>query len=30
MKVALNIDPAAKAWVKEWLARRFEVKFDKK
>src|SRR5688572_26820 len=30
MKVALTIDPAAKAWVKDWLARRFEVKFDKK
>jgi len=30
MKVALTIDPKAKAWVKDWLARRFEVKFDKK
>jgi tripartite-type tricarboxylate transporter receptor subunit TctC len=30
MKVALSIDPKAKAWVKDWLARRFEVKFDKK
>lgn len=29
VKVALNIDPEAKAWVKEWLARRFQVKFDK-
>jgi tripartite-type tricarboxylate transporter receptor subunit TctC len=30
VKVALTIDPKAKAWVKDWLARRFEVKFDKK
>ena len=30
VKVALSIDPKAKAWVKDWLARRFEVKFDKK
>lgn len=30
MKVALGIDPAARAWVKDWLARRFEVKFEKK
>jgi hypothetical protein len=30
MKVALTIDPASRAWVKDWLARRFEVKFDKK
>src|SRR5919106_377509 len=30
MKVALSIDPKAKAWVKDWLARRFEVKFEKK
>ncbi|MGH8724644.1 MAG: Bug family tripartite tricarboxylate transporter substrate binding protein [Burkholderiales bacterium] len=29
VKVALTIDPKAKAWVKDWLARRFEVKFDK-
>lgn len=30
MKVALSIDPEAKAWVKDWLARRFQVKFDQK
>lgn len=30
VKVALSIDPAAKAWVKDWLTRRFEVKFEKK
>ena len=30
MKVALTIDPKAKAWVKDWLTRRFEVKFEKK
>jgi hypothetical protein len=30
VKVALSIDPQAKAWVKDWLTRRFEVKFDKK
>lgn len=30
IKVALSIDPQAKAWVKDWLQRRFEVKFDKK
>lgn len=30
VKVALSIDPEAKAWVKDWLARRFQVKFDKK
>jgi hypothetical protein len=30
VKTALSIDPKSKAWVKDWLARRFEVKFDKK
>jgi tripartite-type tricarboxylate transporter receptor subunit TctC len=30
MKVALNIDPKAKAWVKDWLTRRFNVKFEQK
>src|SRR5918994_1954702 len=30
VKVALSIDPKAKAWVKDWLTRRFEVKFEKK
>ena len=30
VKVALSIDPEAKAWVKEWLKRRFDVKFEKK
>jgi len=30
LKVALTIDPAAKEWVKDWLTRRFEVKFEKK
>jgi len=30
MQVALSIDPEAKAWVKDWLARRFQVKFDQK
>jgi hypothetical protein len=28
--VALNIDPKAKAWVREWLTRRFQVKFEAK
>jgi tripartite-type tricarboxylate transporter receptor subunit TctC len=30
LKVALDIDPQAKAWVKDWLARRFAVKFEQK
>ena len=30
VQIALNIDPSAKAWVKEWLSRRFQVKFDAK
>jgi hypothetical protein len=30
MKIALGIEPEAKAWVKDWLARRFQVKFDSK
>ena len=30
MKVALSIDPKAKAWVRDWLTRRFNVKFDEK
>lgn len=30
VKVALSIDPQAKAWVREWLTRRFNVKFDQK
>jgi tripartite-type tricarboxylate transporter receptor subunit TctC len=30
VKVALSIDPKAKAWVKDWLTRRFEVKFETK
>jgi tripartite-type tricarboxylate transporter receptor subunit TctC len=30
MKIALTIDPKSKAWVKDWLARRFQVKFDTK
>ena len=28
--VALNLDPKAKAWVKNWLTSRFDVKFEKK
>jgi hypothetical protein len=28
--VALTIDPQAKAWVKDWLTRRFNVKFEAK
>ena len=30
MRVALTIDPQAKAWVKDWLTRRFNVKFEAK
>lgn len=30
VKVALTIDPQAKAWVRDWLTRRFNVKFDDK
>jgi tripartite-type tricarboxylate transporter receptor subunit TctC len=30
VKVALTIDPQAKAWVRDWLTRRFNVKFDEK
>ncbi|HET7298220.1 MAG TPA: tripartite tricarboxylate transporter substrate-binding protein [Burkholderiales bacterium] len=30
VKVALSIDPQAKAWVRDWLTRRFNVKFDQK
>lgn len=30
VKVALNIDPKAKAWVRDWLSRRFQVKFEGK
>ena len=30
VKVALSIDPQAKAWVRDWLIRRFNVKFDQK
>jgi hypothetical protein len=30
MNVALSIDPKAKAWVRDWLTRRFNVKFDEK
>ena len=30
MRVALSIDPQAKAWVKDWLTRRFNVKFEAK
>jgi tripartite-type tricarboxylate transporter receptor subunit TctC len=30
VEVALNVDPKARAWVRDWLARRFQVKFDSK
>jgi hypothetical protein len=30
VKVALSIDPQAKAWVRDWLTRRFNVKFEAK
>lgn len=30
MKVALGVDPKSKAWVKEWLTKRFDVKFEAK
>lgn len=30
VKVALNIDPKARAWVRDWLSRRFQVKFESK
>lgn len=30
VEVALNVDPKARAWVREWLTRRFQVKFDSK
>lgn len=30
VEVALNVDPKARAWVREWLTRRFQVKFDRK
>jgi tripartite-type tricarboxylate transporter receptor subunit TctC len=30
LKVALHIDPKAKAWVRDWLTRRFNVKFESK
>ena len=28
--VALNVDPKSRAWVRDWLTRRFQVKFDGK
>lgn len=30
VKVALDIDPKARAWVRDWLTRRFNVKFESK
>jgi tripartite-type tricarboxylate transporter receptor subunit TctC len=30
VQVALNVDPEARAWVRDWLSRRFQVKFDGK
>lgn len=30
LETALHIDPKAKAWVRDWLSRRFQVKFDSK
>ena len=30
MKVALGVDAESRAWVKEWLTKRFNVKFESK
>jgi putative tricarboxylic transport membrane protein len=30
LETALHIDPKAKAWVRDWLSRRFQVKFESK
>jgi tripartite-type tricarboxylate transporter receptor subunit TctC len=30
VEAALNVDPKARAWVRDWLTRRFQVKFDSK
>jgi tripartite-type tricarboxylate transporter receptor subunit TctC len=30
LEVALNVDPKARAWVRDWLTRRFNVKFESK
>lgn len=30
VETALNVDPKARAWVRDWLTRRFQVKFDSK
>src|SRR5687768_12420515 len=30
VQVALNVDPKSREWVREWLTRRFQVKFDGK